>query len=85
MLAQILACHVRREVMGEDHCLWKLNVNGSFIVKTAYTSITLESDLVADGNWIKSGNLLSLPALSIFFGLPNFKGCSQILRELGGV
>lgn len=51
VLACIAACHVPNEALGNDLCLWKLNTNGRFTVKSAYSNLDTESNAAVLDGW----------------------------------
>lgn len=51
ILSYIAACLVPNEALGNDCCLWKLNKNGHFSVKLAYSSLTTGLSMSTLESW----------------------------------
>lgn len=51
VLERLAACHPPHVLLGGDVCMWKLNSNGLFSVRTTYRSIAHAESLLMDNRW----------------------------------
>ncbi|KAH1108629.1 hypothetical protein J1N35_012397 [Gossypium stocksii] len=69
ILDYIVACHSPNDVLGNDTCLWRQNVNGRFSVKAAYKSIFLLDVPHVNTGWKEIWNNALPPRIKHFLWL----------------